>query len=150
MRAVIQRVSEASMMIEGKIFSKSGRGLVVLAGFEATDTQETIDRLCAKIVRMRIFSDAGGKMNLSLLDTGGEIMAVSQFTLFADARKGNRPSFVRAAPPEISRPLYDAFVRKLEQLSGKPVATGIFGADMKVSLVNDGPVTIVVDTEHRE
>jgi D-tyrosyl-tRNA(Tyr) deacylase len=150
MRIVIQRVSEAAVIIDGQTFSRIGRGLVILAGFEQADTPASIDRLCAKIVNMRIFSDKEGKMNLSVKDVSGALMAVSQFTLYAATRKGNRPSFIRAAPPEISRPLYDAFVRKLEEISGTPVATGVFGADMKIALINDGPVTIVMDTQHSE
>ncbi|MDR3095199.1 MAG: D-tyrosyl-tRNA(Tyr) deacylase [Bacteroidales bacterium] len=147
MRAVIQRVSEASVSIEGKPVSRIGKGLVVLAGFAVADTQATIDWLCAKIINMRIFSDKEGKMNLSVQDIQGELLLVSQFTLYAATRKGNRPSFIHAAPPEISVPLYDAFVRKMEELCGHPVATGVFGANMQVALVNDGPVTIVMDTE---
>ena len=150
MRVVIQRVSEASVTIDGKIHSGIGQGLLVLVGLESIDTGKIIDWLCAKIVNMRIFSDAEGKMNLSVLDVGGEILAVSQFTLHASTRKGNRPSFIRAAPPDISEPLYDTFVKRLSELLGKPVATGIFGAAMKVALVNDGPVTIVMDTENLE
>ena len=150
MRAVIQRVSRASVTIDGKVCSEIGQGLMVLAGFENGDTEKAIDRLCAKIVQMRIFSDAEGKMNLSVLDVGGGILAVSQFTLHASTRKGNRPSFIRAAPPAVSEPLYNAFVKRLSELLGKPVATGVFGADMKVALVNDGPVTIVMDTENLE
>ena len=150
MRAVIQRVSEASVTIGGKIHSRIGQGLMILAGFEDVDSEKSIDRLCAKIVNMRIFSDTEGKMNLSVLDVAGEILAVSQFTLHASTRKGNRPSFIRAAPPEISEPLYHQFVNRLGELSGKPVSCGIFGADMKVALINDGPVTIVMDTENME
>ena len=123
---------------------------MILAGFESIDTIKTIDRLCAKIVNMRIFPDVDGKMNLSILDSGGDILTVSQFTLHASTRKGNRPSFIRAAPPTTSEPLYDTFVKHLSELLGKPVATGIFGADMKVALVNDGPVTITMDTENLE
>ncbi|MDR0815151.1 MAG: D-tyrosyl-tRNA(Tyr) deacylase [Bacteroidales bacterium] len=147
MRVVIQRVSEASVSIAGKPVSHIGQGLVVLAGFAVADTQATIDWLCAKIVNMRIFSDREGKMNLSVQDIQGELMVVSQFTLYAATRKGNRPSFIHAAPPEISVPLYESFVRKMEETCGRPVATGVFGADMQVMLVNDGPVTIVMDTE---
>jgi D-tyrosyl-tRNA(Tyr) deacylase len=147
MRIVIQRVVEAVVNIDGREFSRIGRGLVILAGFEQSDTPASIDRICAKIVNMRIFSDGAGKMNLSVNDVSGELMAISQFTLYADTRKGNRPSFVHAAPPEISRPLYEVFVRNLEEISGKPVATGIFGADMKIALINDGPVTIVMDSQ---
>ena len=148
MRAVIQRVSEASVTIDGKIYSEIGHGLMILAGFEMIDTEKSIDWLCAKIVNMRIFSDAEGKMNLSVLDVGGEILAVSQFTLHACTQKGNRPSFIRAAPPIVSKPLYHTFVKRLGELLGKPVADGIFGADMKVALINDGPVTIMMDTEN--
>ncbi|GHT22028.1 D-aminoacyl-tRNA deacylase [Bacteroidia bacterium] len=147
MRVVIQRVSEASVSIEGKAVSRIGQGLVVLAGFAVTDTQATIDWLCAKIINMRIFSDKEGKMNLSVQDIQGELMVVSQFTLYAATRKGNRPSFIHAAPPEISVPLYESFVKKMEEMCGHSVATGVFGADMQVTLVNDGPVTIVMDTE---
>ena len=150
MRVVIQRVSEASVTIDLNLYSKIGHGLMILVGFEDTDTEKSIDWLCAKIVHMRIFSDAEGKMSLSILDTNGEILAVSQFTLHASTRKGNRPSFIRAAPPVVSEPLYHAFVKRLGELLGKPVATGIFGANMKVALVNDGPVTIVMDTENLE
>ena len=150
MRVVIQRVSSASVTIEGKVHSSIGQGLLVLVGFEDIDTEKSIDWLCAKIVNMRIFSDGEGKMNLSLLDVGGELLAVSQFTLHASTRKGNRPSFIRAAPPNVSKPLYDAFLMRLGNLLGKPVATGVFGAHMKVDLVNDGPVTIVMDTENLE
>ena len=150
MRVIIQRVSRASVSIGGKIYSEIGNGLMVLAGFESSDTEKSLDRMCAKIVQMRIFSDHEGKMNLSVLDVSGEILVVSQFTLHASTRKGNRPSFVRAAPPSVSKPLYDAFAKRLSELLGKPVATGIFGADMKVASVNDGPVTIVIDTEKPE
>jgi D-tyrosyl-tRNA(Tyr) deacylase len=149
-RVVIQRVSEASVTIDGKIHSEIGPGLMVLAGFEETDTEKSIDRLCAKMVNMRIFSDTEGKMNLSIRDVDGEILAVSQFTLHASTRKGNRPSFIRAAAPSISEPLYNTFVRRLGELLEKPVSTGIFGADMKVALVNDGPVTMVMDTKNPE
>jgi len=150
MRVVIQRVSEASVVINGQTFSSIGHGLMILVGFEDVDTEKQIDWLCAKIVNMRIFSDAEGKMNLSVLDTGGEILTVSQFTLHASTRKGNRPSFIRAAPPSVSEPLYDKFVERLGELLGKPVATGVFGANMKIALINDGPVTIVMDTENLE
>jgi len=150
MRVVIQRVSEASLTIEKKVYSAIGNGLMVLVGFEDGDTETIIDWLCAKIVNMRIFSDTEGKMNLSILDVGGEILAVSQFTLHASTRKGNRPSFIRAAAPIVSEPLYNTFVKRLGEMLGKPVVSGIFGADMKVALVNDGPVTIVMDTENLE
>ncbi len=150
MRVVIQRVGEASVTIDGKIYSKIGKGLMILVGFENSDTPESIDRFCAKIINMRIFSDTEGKMNLSVLDVDGEILAVSQFTLHASVRKGNRPSFIRSAPPAVSEPLYRFFLEKMSKLLGKPVAAGIFGADMKVALINDGPVTIVADTENLE
>jgi len=150
MRAVIQRVSEASVTIDRNIHSKIGHGLMILVGFEEADTEKSIDWLCAKIVNMRIFSDAEGKMNLSVLDTNGEVLVVSQFTLHASTRKGNRPSFIRAAPPTVSVPLYEAFVKRLGEMLGKPVAAGVFGAYMNVALVNDGPVTIVMDTENLE
>jgi len=146
MRVVIQRVSEASVTIDGSVFSSIGHGLMILVGFEESDSEKNMERLCAKIVNMRIFSDAEGKMNLSVLDINGEILAVSQFTLHASTRKGNRPSFIRAAPPSVSEPLYHAFVKRLGTALGKDVAAGIFGANMKVALVNDGPVTIVMDT----
>jgi len=147
MRVVIQRVSEASVTIDEKIHSSIGHGLMILVGFEGVDTEKSIDWLCSKIVNMRIFSDAEGKMNLSVLEVGGEILVVSQFTLHAQTRKGNRPSFIKAAPPDISEPLYNLFVKRLGEMLGKPVATGIFGAYMKIALINDGPVTIIVDTE---
>jgi len=150
MRVIIQRVSEASVTIDGEIYSSIGRGLLILAGFEDADSEKTIDWLCAKIVNMRIFSDEEGKMNLSVLDVDGEILAVSQFTLHASTRKGNRPSFVRAAPPHVSEPLYNTFVKRLSELLGKQVATGVFGAYMNVVLVNDGPVTIFMDTENEK
>ena len=146
MRVVIQRVSNASVTINEKIYSSIGQGLMILVGFESCDTEKSIDGLCAKIVNMRIFSDAEGKMNLSVLDVGGEILAVSQFTLHACTRKGNRPSFIRAAPALVSEPLYETFVKRLGELLGKPIATGVFAANMKVALVNDGPVTIIMDT----
>ncbi len=147
MRVVIQRVSEASVTIDGKIHSSIGQGLLVLVGFEHEDKQENIDWLCGKIINLRIFSDHEGKMNLSVLDIQGSILVVSQFTLHASTRKGNRPSFIRAAHPSVSEPLYLAFVEHLSEILGKPVGTGSFGADMKIALVNDGPVTIVMDTE---
>ena len=150
MRAIIQRVSEASVTINEKVFSSIGHGLLVLVGFEDGDTEKSIDWLCSKIVNMRIFSDVDGKMNLSVLDVDGEILTVSQFTLHAFTRKGNRPSFIRAAPPTVSEPLYNKFVKRMCELLEKPVATGVFGAYMKVALVNDGPVTIMMDTENLE
>ena len=150
MRVVIQRVSEASVTIDRKIHAAIGHGLMILVGFEDSDTEKSMDWLCAKIVNLRIFSDSEGKMNLSVLDVCGEILAISQFTLHASTRKGNRPSFIRAAAPTVSEPLYLAFVKRLGEMLGKPVASGIFGADMKVALVNDGPVTIMMDTQNLE
>lgn len=150
MRAVIQRVSEASVTIEGKVNAQIGWGLLVLLGIENTDEQADIDWLARKITNMRIFSDEAGLMNKSVLDIGGDIIVVSQFTLFASTKKGNRPSFIRAAKPLIAIPLYEQFVKTLEQHLGKSVGTGEFGTDMKVALLNDGPVTIVVDTRNKE
>lgn len=147
MRAVIQRVQHANVVVEGNIVGEIGQGLLVLLGIAPTDTQADIDRLVKKIVTMRIFNDAEDKMNLSVADVGGEILVISQFTLFADTKKGNRPSYIRAAAPAIAIPLYEAFLASLRsQFTGK-VAEGIFGADMKVSLLNDGPVTIWLDSE---
>ena len=150
MRIVIQRVSEASVRIEGKIKAEIGLGLLVLLGIEPEDTQGDIDWLVGKIARLRIFSDSDDKMNLSLSDAEGEVLVISQFTLHASTKKGNRPSYIRSAPPDIAVPLYEAFVCTLEQTLAKPVATGTFGADMKVSLINDGPVTICIDSKRRE
>ncbi|GAA4322289.1 D-aminoacyl-tRNA deacylase [Flaviaesturariibacter amylovorans] len=150
MRAVIQRVSEASVVVDGKTVGAIGAGLLVLVGIEEADTTEDVQWLSAKIVGMRIFSDDEGLMNRSVQDIGGGILAISQFTLHAATKKGNRPSFIRAARPPVAVPLYEAFVQQLETDSGKPVATGIFGADMKVSLLNDGPVTIVMDSKNKE
>ena len=150
MRVVIQRVSRASVTIDENVHSTIGCGLLVFAGFEDADAGKNIDWLCSKIVNMRIFPDAEGKMNLSVADVSGEILVVSQFTLHASTRKGNRPSFIRSAPPQVSEPLYDSFVKRLSELLGKSVATGIFGANMKVELTNSGPVTILMDTENLE
>ena len=150
MRAVIQRVSEASITINGQAGDVIGAGFVILVGVAHEDSEVDAVWLAGKIARMRVFSDAEGQMNLALADIGGDVLVVSQFTLHAGTRKGNRPSFVRAARPEIAVPLYERFVALLEGELGKPVATGEFGADMKVALVNDGPVTIVMDTRNRE
>lgn len=150
MRIVIQRVVEASVTIEGKIHGKIGCGLLVLLGIESEDIQEDIDWLVGKIARLRIFADLDDKMNLSLTDVEGEVLVISQFTLHASTKKGNRPSYIRSAPPEVAVPLYQAFVRTLEVAIGKTVPTGIFGADMKVALINDGPVTISIDSKRRE
>jgi D-tyrosyl-tRNA(Tyr) deacylase len=149
MMAVIQRVTNASVTIEGKVKSSIDKGLLVLVGIEDADTQEDIDWLSNKIVNLRIFNDSEGVMNVSVKDDGGEIIAVSQFTLQASTKKGNRPSYIKASKPEIAIPLYENFVKALETNLGKSVQTGVFGADMKVSLLNDGPVTIVIDTKNR-
>jgi D-aminoacyl-tRNA deacylase len=150
MRVIIQRVSEASVEIEGIIHSRIGCGLLVLVGFEAADSDEDVKWVAAKIVTMRIFSDESGKMNKSLMDIDGEMLVVSQFTLHAETKKGNRPSFIRAARPETAIPLYEKFIVAIEKSLMKPVKTGRFGADMKVKLVNDGPVTISIDSKQRE
>lgn len=150
MRAVLQRVLESSVEIDGQIVSKIGPGLLILLGVEAVDEMEDVAWLSGKVARMRIFSDAEGKMNQSVIDTGGDIIVVSQFTLHASTKKGNRPSFLRAAAPAISEPLYEKFCTALESELGKSVGRGIFGADMKVALVNDGPVTITIDSRATE
>ena len=150
MRAIIQRVLESSVSIDSQTVSKIGPGLLIFIGIEDGDGIEDITWLSAKIAKMRIFSDAEGKMNLSITDIGGEIIVVSQFTLHASTKKGNRPSFLRAAAPAISEPLYEHFCSAMEDELGKPAGRGIFGADMKISLVNDGPVTILVDTRAKE
>ena len=150
MRAVIQRVSETSVTIKNEITSKIGNGLLILLGIEDADTQEDIDWLCGKIIRLRIFGDDNGVMNLSVQDVDGEILVVSQFTLHASTKKGNRPSYIKAAKPEFAIPIYEKFVKKLEAETGKPVKTGEFGAMMEIGLVNDGPVTIIIDSKNRE
>lgn len=150
MRIVLQRVSSASVSIEGKLQGVIGQGLLLLLGIEKEDTPEDADWLCQKIAAMRIFSDEQGLMNCSVLDIGGEILVISQFTLHASSKKGNRPSFIKAARPEQAIPLYEYAIRTLEQLLNKPIATGTFGADMQVSLINDGPVTICIDSKNRE
>lgn len=150
MRLVIQRVSSASVTIDGQITGQIGTGLMILAGIEGVDTAEDLTWLVQKVTQMRIFSDAEGKMNLSVKDIGGDILVVSQFTLHASTKKGNRPGFTRAARPEQAIPLYEQFLALLEADLGKPVARGIFGADMKVALVNDGPVTICMDSQAKE
>lgn len=150
MRVVLQRVSEASVTIEGKKNAEIGKGLLVLLGIENEDSEEDINWLCGKIVKMRIFNDANGVMNDSILDVKGDAIVVSQFTLHASTKKGNRPSYIKAAKPDVAVPLYEKFIETLEKELGKQVGTGEFGADMKVSLLNDGPVTILVDTKNRE
>lgn len=150
MRVVIQRVAEASVTIENKVVASIENGLLVLVGIEDADTQEDIDWLVAKIAKLRIFGDENNVMNLSVQDVDGDIIVVSQFTLHAGTKKGNRPSYIKASKPEIAIPLYENFVRKLESEIGKKVQTGEFGADMKVALLNDGPVTIWIDSKNRE
>lgn len=149
MVAVIQRVAHAEVKIDGKVKSAIGGGLLVLLGITHEDAQEDIDWLSKKITDMRIFGDAEGKMNLSVKDTRGDILLVSQFTLHAQIKKGNRPSFIQAARPEVAIPLYEAMIKQLSADLGKPVFTGEFGTDMKVTLLNDGPVTIVADTKNK-
>jgi len=149
MRAVIQRVSSASVSISGKIKSGIGTGLLVLLGIENADTREDIDWLSGKIARLRIFNDENNVMNLSVKDVDGDAIVVSQFTLHAGTKKGNRPSYIHAAGPEVAIPLYEKFVKSLESQLGKPVGTGEFGAMMDVELVNSGPVTIIIDTKNR-
>ncbi|QEC40889.1 D-aminoacyl-tRNA deacylase [Pseudobacter ginsenosidimutans] len=150
MRVVIQRVTEASVTIDNSIRSSIGKGLLVLAGIEDADTQEDIDWLSAKIVQLRIFNDADGVMNLSLKDIDGELLLVSQFTLHASTKKGNRPSYIKASKPPVAIPLYEKLIARLEMELGKPIGTGEFGADMKVALLNDGPVTIIIDSKNKE
>lgn len=150
MRVVIQRVIEAAVTIEERVVSSVSNGLLILAGFEDEDSYEDIDYIANKIVNLRIFDDDNGVMNRSVLDINGEILIVSQFTLHAQTRKGNRPSYIRAAKPEISVPLYNKFVESIGQITGKKPGTGVFGADMKVSLINDGPVTIWMDSKERQ
>jgi len=150
MRAIIQRVSEASVKVNKQIIGSIDNGLLVLLGIENADTASDVDWLAAKIINMRIFSDENGLMNKSLVDVNGEILLISQFTLFAQTKKGNRPGFTRAAKPEIAIALYDQMINTLEKLSGKKPQTGEFGADMKVSLLNDGPVTIIMDTRDKD
>ncbi len=150
MRTVIQRVSEASVSVSGEVIGEIGWGLLILLGIEPEDGQEDIDWLCRKIVNMRIFDDGDGVMNRSALDAGGGYLVISQFTLHASTKKGNRPSYIRAAKPDIAIPLYEEFVKSLAEHAGKTVETGKFGADMKVRLLNDGPVTILLDTKSKE
>jgi len=150
MRVVVQRVRSASVAVDGEISGKIGPGLLVLAGFEESDTEADLDWMAGKIVRMRIFADVDGVMNRSVQEAGGEILAVSQFTLYASVKKGNRPSWSRAARGDISQPLFERFVARLTAELGRPVQTGVFGADMQVALVNDGPVTLALDSRNPE
>ena len=150
MRTVIQRVTSASVSIGGEVVGEIGKGVMLLLGITPEDTQQDADWLVGKVSRLRIFDDANGVMNLSLQDTGGEALVVSQFTLMALYKKGNRPSYIHAAPPAVAIPLYEYFVAQLQQVLGRTVPTGRFGADMQVSLTNDGPVTIVMDSKNPE
>ncbi|MDO6854515.1 D-aminoacyl-tRNA deacylase [Cellulophaga lytica] len=150
MRAVIQRVTKASVTVDDKLISKINLGLLILLGVETNDTKEDIDWLTRKIANLRIFNDDKGVMNNSLLDCKGDAIVVSQFTLYAATKKGNRPSYIKAAKPDVAIPLYTTFVSQLENTLGKPVGTGVFGADMKVDLRNHGPVTIIIDTKNKE
>lgn len=150
MRAVIQRVTKASVAINNEIKSSIGNGLLVLIGIEDADNETDLEWLCSKIIRLRIFNDNNDVMNLSVQDVEGEILAVSQFTLHAKIKKGNRPSYIRAAHPEKAVPLYNLFIKKLSELLGREVRSGSFGAMMKIELINDGPVTIIIDTKEKE
>ena len=150
MRAVIQRVSEASVAVDEKLIGSIKTGLLILLGIEDIDTMEDIEWLSSKIVNLRIFNDENGVMNISVKDVDGDLLLVSQFTLHASTKKGNRPSYIRASKPEIAIPLYKQMIAQLEKDANKKIQTGVFGADMKVSLLNDGPVTIIIDTKNRE
>lgn len=150
MKVVIQRVSQASVTINNEKVANIGLGLLILVGIEDADTQEDIDWLTAKIAQLRIFNDENDVMNKSVQDVNGDIIVVSQFTLHASTKKGNRPSYLKASKPNVAIPLYEAFVASIEKAIGKKVQTGQFGADMKVNLINDGPVTIIIDTKHKE
>ncbi|MDR3697155.1 D-aminoacyl-tRNA deacylase [Mucilaginibacter sp.] len=150
MRAVIQRVSQASCIVENKITGAVATGFLVLLGIEDADTEDDLQWLAQKITNLRVFGDENGLMNKALADVNGGILLISQFTLFAQTKKGNRPSFIRAARPEKAIPLYEKMITVLEELTGRKIATGIFGADMKISLINDGPVTIIIDTKNKE
>ena len=150
MRVVIQRVSRASVSINNKITSEIGKGLLVFAGIEESDNETDVDWLSNKIVHLRIFDDADAVMNCSVLDVGGAIMVISQFTLHAKTRKGNRPSYIRAAHPDLADPIYNSFISRLSQLMNNEVKSGMFGAMMQIELVNDGPVTIIIDSKERE
>lgn len=150
MRTVIQRVQHCSVTIDGKLKSQISGGMLVLVGIEDRDTQEDVEWLCKKIANLRIFDDENGVMNRSVIETGGEVMVVSQFTLHASTKKGNRPSYIKASKPDFAIPMYRSFCDEMGLQIGKPVATGEFGADMKVELLNDGPVTILIDSQNKE
>lgn len=150
MRAVIQRVSMASVKIDDRIYGSINQGFMVLVGFEESDSIDDIEWMSSKLIQLRVFGDEAGKMNLSIVDIKGNILLISQFTLFGQTKKGNRPSFIRAAKPEIAIPLYEKFKDELSIKLGEPIQTGIFGADMQVSLINDGPVTLFMDSKNKE
>jgi D-tyrosyl-tRNA(Tyr) deacylase len=150
MRAVIQRVTKCRLDIGGREYCRTGKGMLILLSIEDADNQEDVDWLAAKISKLRIFDDAQGVMNLSVTETGGEVMIVSQFTLHASTKKGNRPSYIRAARPETAIPLYEQFIRQMEAELRKPVSTGVFGENMQIEFTNDGPVTIIIDTKNKE
>jgi D-tyrosyl-tRNA(Tyr) deacylase len=150
MKAVIQRVAEASVTVNDSVVSQIDSGLLILLGIEVGDTMDELNWLVQKVSNLRVFEDEEGVMNRSVLDSGGEMIVVSQFTLLAQTKKGNRPSYIKAARPEEANPLYETFVRAMSQILGKPVGKGVFGADMKVRLLNDGPVTLVIDTRNKE
>ena len=150
MRTVIQRVQHCSVTIDGQLKSNIGNGMLVLVGIEDRDTQEDIEWLCKKIANLRIFDDENGVMNRSVIDTGGEVMVVSQFTLHASTKKGNRPSYIHASKPDFAIPMYESFCAEMGLQIGKNVPTGEFGADMKIELLNDGPVTILIDSQNKE
>jgi len=150
MRAIIQRVTQAQVQIDGKLFSEIRNGLLVLLGIEDADSDEDLNWLAQKMVNLRVFNDENGVMNISLIDTNFDVLLVSQFTLFASTKKGNRPSFIKASRPEFAIPLYEKMIVKLEELLGKKIATGLFGADMNISLTNNGPVTIMIDSKLKE
>lgn len=149
MKVVIQRVLQASVEVDSHIVGNIGKGMLILHGVEVGDTEEDLEYILKKSINLRIFDDSDGVMNESILQHGGEILCVSQFTLLADTRKGNRPSYIKAERPEVSQPMYDTFCSRLGEYLGKPVQKGIFGADMKVTLLNDGPVTIIIDSKNR-
>lgn len=149
MKAVLQRVTQAAVVVEEQQVAAIGQGILILLGIEEADTQDDVEWLAVKIINLRIFNDSNGVMNLSVKDVDGEVITVSQFTLHASTKKGNRPSYIKAAKPEIAIPLYENFIETFEKLLGKKIQTGRFGADMKVSLLNDGPVTIIIDTKEK-
>ena len=150
MRIIIQRVTQAQVQIDNKLFSEIGNGLLVLLGIEEADSDEDLNWLAQKIINLRVFNDENGVMNISLIDANFDILLVSQFTLFASTKKGNRPSYIKASRPEFAIPLYEKMIAKLEELLGKKIATGSFGADMQISLTNNGPVTIMIDSKLKE